>query len=413
MTLPSDIPADIPSVPDAPRPAQPLRETEVGGARVTILGTAHVSRASAEEVERLLRSGDYDAVALELDPGRHAALTEPDRWAKTDLFQVLREGKAAMMAANLALGAFQQRLAEQSGIEPGEEMRRALRVAGELKLPVLLIDRDIGVTLRRVYGSVGFWKRLTLLAGLMGSVVSREEVTPEEIERLKEGDVLEATFTEFSDKEGSLYTPLIEERDRYMAARLREETSRGTFERVLVVIGAGHLKGLHERLEHPPQTPPAEELRALTTIPKGVPWGQIVSWALVAFFVLGFALAFIQSPEVGWQLVTRWLLLNGGLAALGAVVALAHPLTVVATFLGAPIGTLSPTLGVGLIAAAAELWLRKPQMGDFAALRHDITETRGWWRNKVARIFLIFFLTSIGGAVGNYLTLPRLIGQFF
>ncbi len=395
------------------RPTQPLRETTVNGAQLTILGTAHVSRASAEEVERLLRTGDYDAVAVELDAGRHAALQDPDRWAKTDLFQVLREGKAAMMAANLALGAFQQRIAEQSGIEPGEEMRRALRVAGELGTPVLLIDRDIGVTLRRVYKSVGFWKRMTLLAGLMGSVVSREEVTPEEIEKLKEGDVLEATFAEFSDKEGDLYAPLIGERDHFMAARLRQETTAKTYRRVLVVVGAGHLKGLHERLEHPPQTPPAAEVQALTTIPKGAPWGTIISWTLIAFFVVGFALAFLQSPEVGWQLLGQWLLLNGGLAALGALIALAHPLTIIGTFLSAPIGTLSPTLGVGMFAAGLELWLRKPQMGDFAALRSDITETRGWWRNKVARILLIFFLTSIGGAIGNYLTLPRLLGQFF
>ncbi len=393
--------------------AQPTRETTIGDTELTLLGTAHVSKASAETVERLLRSGDYDAVAVELDPGRHAALTDPDRWAKTDLFQVLREGKAAMMAANLALGAYQQRLAEQSGIEPGEEMRRALTIAGELDLPVLLIDRDIGVTLRRVYANVGFWKRMTLLAGLMGSVVSREEVTPEEIEKLKEGDVLEATFSEFSDQEGELFTPLIQERDHYMAARLREETAAKSYKKVLVVIGAGHLKGLASRLGTPATTLPAEEIKSLTTIPKGAPWGQIISWGLIVFFLLGFALAFLQSPEVGLQLVARWLLLNGGLAALGAIIALAHPLTVLATFLGAPIGTLSPTLGVGMIAGAAELWLRKPQMGDFARLRQDIAETRGWWRNKVARIFLIFFLTSIGGALGNYLTLPRLIGQFF
>lgn len=397
----------------AETPTQPIRESTIGETRLTLLGTAHVSRASADEVERLLATGDYDAVAIELDPGRFAALTDPDRWAKTDLFQILRDGKAAMMAANLALGAFQQRLAEQSGIEPGEEMRRAITVAGEHKLPVLLIDRDIGVTLRRVYRGVGFWKRITLLAGLMGSVVSREEVTPEEIEKLKEGDVLEATFAEFSDKEGDLYAPLIQERDHFMAARLRQETAGKPFKNVLVVIGAGHLKGLFERLEHPPQTPPAEELASLTSIPKSFPWGTIISWALVAFFVLGFVLAFLRSPDVGWSLITQWLILNGGLAALGAIIALAHPLTVLATFIGAPIGTLSPTLGVGMFAAGAELWLRKPQMGDFASLRSDITETKGWWKNKVARIFLIFFLTSIGGAIGNYLTLPRIIGQFF
>lgn len=394
-------------------PVQPVRESAIGETQLTLLGTAHVSRASADEVERLLETGDYDAVAIELDPGRYAALTDPDRWAKTDLFQVLREGKAAMMAANLALGAFQQRLAEQSGIEPGEEMRRAIKVAQKNDIPVLLIDRDIGITLRRVYRGVGFWQRVTLLGGLMGSVVSREEVSPEEIEKLKEGDVLEATFAEFSDKQGNLYKPLIQERDHYMAARLRQEADKQPYKKVLVVIGAGHLKGLHERLETPSPTAPSEELTALTTMTKGIPWGSIVSWALVAFFVLGFVLAFLRSPDVGWSLITQWLVLNGGLAALGAIVALAHPLTVLATFIGAPIGTLSPTLGVGMFAAGAELWLRKPQMGDFASLRSDITETKGWWKNKVARIFLIFFLTSIGGAIGNYLTLPRIIGQFF
>lgn len=393
--------------------AQPLREITVGTTHFTILGTAHVSKASADAVESHLRSGSYDAVAIELDAGRYDNLRDPERWAKTDLFEVLKEGKTAMMAAQLALGAFQQRLAEQSGINPGEEMRRAIKVADELRLPIWLIDRDIGTTLKRVYRNVGFWDRLNIIAGLLASVVSQEEVSEKEIEELKEGDMLEATFAEFADKQKNLFVPLITERDHFMAAKLRQESEKTPLKRVLVVIGAGHLKGLSERLEHPPKTPPSEELEQLVTLKKGFPWGQVVSWGLVVFFVFSFIYAFMQSADTGWDLIVRWILLNGGLAALGAIIALAHPLTAVVTFLTAPIGTLSPTLGVGMFAAATELWLRKPKMADFSALRHDITTAKGWWHNKVARIFLIFFLTSLGGAIGNLSIFPKLLAQYF
>lgn len=396
----------------APTVAQPLREISINGVHFTVLGTAHVSKASADEVERLIQTGDFDAVAVELDAGRFGAISDPDRWAKTDLFQMFREGKAAMMAASLALGAFQQRLAEQSGIESGEEMRRAVRLAKAKNLPLLLIDRDIGVTLRRVYGNVPWWQRLMLMSGLLGSVFSREEVTPEEVEKLKEGDVLEATFAEFSENSAALYEPLISERDRYMAARLREETQGNgepRFKNVLVVIGAGHLKGLTARLETPPTTPPAVERAALETLPKGTPWLKTLPWALVGLVILGFVIGFSRDQALGWQLLREWILINGGLAALGSLIATAHPLTVLASFVAAPITSLNPLIGVGFVTAGLELWLRKPQMGDFAALRRDVTTARGWWRNRVARTLLVFFLSSLGSVIGTYLAGFRIL----
>jgi pheromone shutdown protein TraB len=185
-----------------------------------------VSRASADEVERLMETGHYDAVAIELDAGRFANITNPDNWAKTDLFKVLREGKAGMLMANLALSAFQQRLADQVGIEPGQEMRVAISAARRARLPLLLIDRDIGITLRRVNSSMPWYKRLTLMAGLATSVVSNEKISPEEVEALKQGDMLEATFAEFAQSSKELYVPLISERDEYMAVRLEQEARR-------------------------------------------------------------------------------------------------------------------------------------------------------------------------------------------
>lgn len=392
---------------------QPLRVVELGDTRYTILGTAHVSKTSAEEVERLLATHEFDAVAIELDAGRHAALTDPDRWAKMDLFKVVREGKAGMVAASLALGAFQQRLAEQFGIEPGAEMRAAIKAAKEAHLPVLLIDRDIGITLRRVYGNVPWWQRFTLFGGLLASVISNEEITEEDIEKLKEGDMLEATFSEFAEESTALFVPLIAERDRYMALRLREEQAKKPFKNVLVVIGAGHLKGLTEHLAAPFEGSAKEEREELEQLPKGRNWAAIISWLLVILLISGFVVGFMRSPDLGWSLIGQWLLLNGGLAALGALIAGGHILTIIGAFVGAPFGTLHPLIGIGMITAGIELWVRKPRVGDFSTLRKDVTNWRGWWRNRVARTLLVFFLSTLGAVIGNYVALSRVAGRLF
>jgi pheromone shutdown protein TraB len=412
---------------------QPLEILERDGVRYTILGTAHVSKTSAEAVQYLIEHHPFDAVAIELDPARHAALTDPDRWAKMDLFKVLREGKAGMMAINLALGAFQQRIADQFGIEPGQEMRVAIKATKEAGLPLLLIDRDISVTLQRVYRNVGFWQRMNLLAGLLASVFSREEIKEEDIEKLKQGDMLEATFSEFAQSSGKLYEPLITERDQYMAAKLREDTrasentrvsentrasenTRGSneprYKNVLVVIGAGHLKGLVNHLQTNTEDP--KEIRSkLNIIPPPAAWTKLIPWLLVAFIIGGFVVGFMRNPDFGLKLLSDWALTTGLLAAIGALVALAHPVTIIATALAAPITTLHPLLGVGFVSAAVELWFRKPTVNDFNNLRTDITTMRGWWKNRAARVLLVFILSSIGASIGFYLAGARIFGQLF
>ncbi len=390
--------------------SEPLAMVERPDVRFTILGTAHVSRTSAEEVERLISSGEFDAVAIELDPSRHQALTDPDRWAELDLFKVLREGKAGMVAANLALGAFQQRLADQLGIEPGQEMRVAIRMADDHQLPLLLIDRDIGITLRRVYRNVPWWQRFGLLGGLLASVLSRQEITEAEIEKLKEGDMLEATFTEFAESSSAMYQPLISERDSYMVAKLEQATASGDFKRVLVVIGAGHLKGLRGLLERG-DGDPGGTIQSLDAVPAPSRWRRVVPWAIVALILFGFVVGFARSPELGVQILADWFFINGGLAALGAIIALAHPLTIVGVFVAAPLTSLNPLIGAGFVAAGIELWLRKPNVGDFERLRSDVTSARGWWRNRVARTLLVFILATLGSVAGTYLAGFRIFGR--
>jgi pheromone shutdown-related protein TraB len=380
---------------------EPLVDIQVGDSRITLLGTAHVSRASAEKVKALMATDVYDAVAVELCPSRYNALIDPDSLARMDLFRVMREGKVTMVVASLALGAYQQRMAEQFDIEPGAEQREAIRCAQESHRPVLLIDREIGVTLKRVASNVPWWQRFILFTGLISSVVSSEEVTEEEIERLKEGDILETTFAQFAAEQKHLYLPLIDERDQYMAARLLEEVQRDGHEKVLAVVGAGHLKGIQRYLEQGIAAP-GEAISSLDRMPRPSRWPKLLPWAIVALVLVGFGIGFSRSPELGWQMVLDWVLINGGLSALGALIAVAHPLTVITAFLAAPLTSLNPTIGAGMVTAAVEIYLRKPEVGDFSRLRKDTAHLKGWWKNRVSRILLVFLLSTLGSAIGTY-----------
>ncbi|WP_114417609.1 TraB/GumN family protein [Marinospirillum perlucidum] len=376
----------------------------------TLLGTAHVSRASADEVRELIRSGEFDAVAVELCPARHANLTNPDALAKMDLFQVIKQGKAGMVAANLALGSFQQRVAEESGIAPGEEMKAAIEEAKAASLPLMVIDRDIGVTLKRVYRGVPWWQRTALVSGLVSSLFSREKVSAEEIERLKEGDVLESTFSEFAQESEKLYQALIAERDHYMALRLAQENGDSRYKKVLVVVGAGHLQGLETNLHsHLPENP-KEQLDVLEAVPPASRWPKFLPWIIAALIITGFVIGFNRNTELGMQLVIDWVLINGGLSALGVLIAGAHPLTILTAFVAAPLTSLNPTIGAGFVAAGAELLVRKPKVADFSSLRVDTASMKGWWRNRVSRTLLVFIFATLGSAAGTYIGGFRIFG---
>ena len=381
---------------------EPIKTIQIDGRSITILGTAHVSKASADKVQELIATGSYDAVAVELCPSRHKAIVNPDALAKMDLFQVIKKGQASMVAANLALGAFQQRMAEQFDIEPGAEMRVAINDAQAAKLPVLLIDREIGTTLKRIYHSVPWWKRMGLFGGLISSVISKEKVSEAEIEKLKEGDVLESSFAQFAEDEKDLFKPLITERDQYMAARLVKESSQNNYQHILAVVGAGHMKGMQHQIESNSINDPDNTLAELDTLPKTSAWLKYLPWAIVLLILTGFAIGFMRSPEIGTAMVLDWVLINGGLSALGAAIAFAHPLTILTAFCAAPLTSLNPTIGAGMVVAAAETYFRKPKVADFNRLRSDTTTSNGWWNNQVTRILLIFILSTLGSAIGTY-----------
>ncbi|GAB4180813.1 MAG: TraB/GumN family protein [Wenzhouxiangellaceae bacterium] len=382
--------------------SEPTITVERDGVHYTLLGTAHISAASAAEVRRLAASGDFDTIAIELCQSRLQSITDPNAWRKMNLFDVIRSGKAGVLFSNLVLSAYQQRLAEQVGVEPGAEMKAAIEAARNGNLRLQAVDREVGVTLRRVYRGLSAWKRFMLMNALIASIFTREEISQEEIEQLKQGDMLESAFSEFASSSPVLYERLIAERDQFMAARLRAENADHPGRRVLLIIGAGHLAGTAAALRDSDEAP-EQACERLNQTPPPSKWPKLIPWAILVLVLSGFAIGFSRSPELGWQLVMTWVLINGLLAGLGALIARGHPLTVLSGVLAAPLTSLNPTVAAGMVTASVEVWKRKPSVADFESLRRDVTAWSGWVHNRVARTLLVFFLSNLGSSLGTWI----------
>ena len=388
---------------------EPVEHVTRDGVDYALLGTAHVSRTSAEAVRRLVESGHYDAVAIELCESRLNAMSDPDNWRNLNIFAILREGKGGMMMASLALGAYQRRIAEQLGIEPGSEMKAAIESAESAGLPVQIIDREIGTSLKRAIGGLSLWRRWVMINGMIFSMFSREEVSEDDIERLKQGDIMTETFSEFSQNAPELYQALIHERDAYMAARLRQQNADHSGRRVLAVLGAGHLAGTARALTA--DNDPAATIAELDQPPPPSKILKTIPWLILVAVLTGFAIGFSRSPELGWSLVLSWVVINGTLSALGALIARAHPLTILTALVAAPLTSLNPTIGAGMVTGAVEAWLKKPRVGDFEALRDDVARLSGWFKNRVSHVFVVFFLSNLGSVAGTWIAGFRMVQQ--
>jgi pheromone shutdown-related protein TraB len=382
---------------------QGVRRLRLVGREVVLVGTAHVSSESVAEVRRIVTEERPDAVCVELDAGRHRSLTGEAGWHELDIGKVLREGKGFLLLANLVLASFQRRLGSDLGVKPGEEMVAAMEAAKELGTPCMLADRDIQVTLRRAWASTGWWGRSKMLAAMISSVLSNEKLEAAEIERLKQSDVLAEMMRELADYLPPAKRALIDERDRWLASRVFGAPGA----KVVAVVGAGHLEGIVRHLEALDEGRESVDVSDIAGVPPRGWAGKVLPWvipaALVALFVAGF---FKSGLRMSLEMALKWLLANGGLAALGSLLALAHPLTILVGFVGAPIATLNPFVGIGLFTGVVEAFLRKPRVSDFERLQHDVGSLKGFYTNRVTRILLVFFLSSIGGMIGNFIAIP-------
>ena len=376
---------------------------------ITLIGTAHVSKESVALVEEKIMSREFDCVAVELCPARYENLKNRSWWQNLDIYEVFKKKKASLLLINLALSAYQRRLADKVGVEAGQEMIRATELALDNKIRLEVVDRDITTTLHRLVTKVSFWQKMKIFSGLIVGVFVGEEVDREQIENLKKGDMLHSVIEEFGESLPQIKKVLIDERDEFMVGKLSMlATSEDAPKSILAIVGAGHLVGMVPGFTMPPDQIQMDELMQK---PASSRMGYYIGWAIGAFILGMFYVGYQQSPELGWNLVVTWVLINGGLSALGATLALAHPISILVAFFAAPLTSLNPTVGAGMVVGLVESYLRKPKVLDFERLRDDISSFKMWWKNGVVRVLLVFFFANVGSAAGTYIAGASIVKQ--
>jgi pheromone shutdown-related protein TraB len=359
--------------------------------RIYLVGTAHVSQESAALVERTIRTFQPQSVAIELCEPRYQSLKNPDRWKNTDLVAILRQGKAYVLMAQLMLASFQKRLGDQLNMKPGAEMLRAAEVGESVGAAIVLADRNVTTTLKRTWAALGFWSMLKVMGAMVTGLFSEQKIDHAEIERLKSSDALDALMEEFSAALPEVRETLIDERDQYLAAKIRE--APGPI--VVAVVGAGHVPGIKRMINTSIDLPSLDNIPPPHLFTRALGWGIPV--IVLSLLVIGF---FASGGETTAEMVGGWILATGGFAALGSLVALGHPLTIASAFVAAPLTTIHPLLASGWVAGLVEALLRRPRVADLETITDDLSTLRGWWHNRVSRVLLIMALTNLFGTIG-------------
>lgn len=377
---------------------------------IILLGTAHISKESIEDAEKMIREHTPDVIAIELDKERYDSIQNAEAWKKLDIVKVLKEGKGFVMMANLILSSFQKRLGADVGVKPGDEMRSAIAVAQELSIPTAMVDRPIQTTLRRAWAKNSFWGKMKLLTVLFASIFEKEEISKEQIEQLKNSNEMDTLMLELAKELPTVKQVLIDERDEYLASHIWDTSGN----KVLAVLGAGHLPGVEKYLQNIASGKATTDTSAIEVIPTKKIGTKFLGWIfpvlIVTLIVAGF---FMGGIETSFEMLLRWFLWNGSLAALGTALALGHPLAILVGFIGAPLGTLNPFLAVGLFTGLTQAALKKPKIEDMESLQDSLSSIKSLYKNRISRVLLVFFLSSLGGAIGNFIAVPALVSSLF
>ncbi|ARI78224.1 TraB/GumN family protein [Halobacillus mangrovi] len=380
-----------------------ITRIQLGEKELILIGTAHVSKQSAEQVKQVIEDEQPDSVCVELDEQRYQSIKNGDQWKNTDIFQVIKQKKASLLLMNLAISSFQKRMAKQFGIQAGQEMIQGIESAEKTGAKLVLADRNIQTTFARIWGNIGFSGKAKLLLSIIYSIFSNETISEEELEKMKSQDMLDGMLKDLTDNFPTLKKPLIDERDQYLAQKIKKAPGS----KVVAVLGAAHVPGIKEEIHKD------HDLKKLTKRPPKSKWPKIIGWSIPILIISIIAYTFLANPEAGTQQTISWVLWNGTFSAVGTAAALAHPLAILTAFVAAPITSLNPLIAAGWFAGFVQAYFRRPNVADFDTLSEDVTSVKGFWRNKVTRILLVVILANIGSSLGTFIGGADVIRLFF
>lgn len=368
-----------------------ITRLNINDKEIILIGTAHISQKSAEQVKEIIAEENPDTVCIELDDQRYKSMTEGKKWQQTDIISVIKQKKATLLLVNLMMSSFQKRMAKQFNITPGQEMIQAINAAKEIDAKLVMADRDIQITFQRIWRNVSLWGKMKLMTELVYSMFSNEEISEEELEKLKTDDILTTMLDELKDSFPALKATLIDERDKYLSHKIKNAPG----DKIVAVLGAGHIPGIKEEIKK------EQNIKKLSSLPKKSKKSKSIKW-IIPIIVIGIILfTFYNNRGMALDQTIGWILWNGSLSALGAVIALAHPLSIATAFLVAPISSLNPLLAAGWFVGITETFLKKPKVEDFENLAEDTNTIKGFWRNKITHILLVVVLANIGSVVGT------------
>jgi pheromone shutdown-related protein TraB len=371
-----------------------------------IVGTAHISRQSADLVRDVIEREKPDTVCVELDEKRLKALSEKNRWENLDLRQIIKNKQLSTLIVNLVLSSYQKKLGEKLGVSPGTELMEAVQTANENNIPVDLCDREVRVTLRRAWHSMNLWQKSKFLSVGLGGLFEKQELTEEKLSELRNKDVLSEMMDEIGKAMPVLKKVIIDERDQYIAQKMIDSTGK----KIVSVVGAGHVKGILKFLENNDEI----DLKSIEIIPEPSLASKFLGWGIPFIIIASiFYIGFSQGITEAGNNALFWILACGIPSAVGALISIAHPVTILASFLSAPITSLSPLIGVGYVAAFVQAYMQPPLVKEFQEVSQDFRKVSNWWKNRLLKVMLVFILSSIGGVIGTSVGFFEIVKNVF
>lgn len=355
-----------------------------------------MSQKSVDEVRRVIAEERPDTVCVELDEGRYKTLVDKAAWQKLNVFDIVRQKRVLFLLSSLALGAYQRRMGEKLGVIPGAELLAAVEAAEAIGAKVVLADRDVQATLKRTWANLSFFDKMQMASGLLAAPFAVEDIDEAKIEELKDKDTIGQMMHEVAEQMPRIKRPLIDERDEYLMSMIQEAPGK----KIVGVVGAAHVAGMVTRLGM------NVDRDELSKIPPPSPIMSVLKWVIPAIICGMFYWGFREHQGEGLkQMMIAWALPTAVFAGVTTIFALAHPLTVLTAFLAAPITTLNPTIGAGMVAGLVEAYLRKPTVEDCEEVHKAVTSFGALYKNRVTRVLLVVVFTSLGASLGAWVGL--------